>query len=428
MKSSFMLVVISIFGIIIIGVISLKADVLVLSMPLMAYLFAAILRRPEGIKLTVKREIYPEFAPQGTPIAVKVTVLNQGPSIDEVVIQDILPSGIQQLDGKSSTVALLQSGEKVEFEYMIEAQRGDYEAYEVLVQAGDFLRLFESVLVYKTSPRLTVYPHYAKLNRIKIRPAQTHGFAGPIPARQGGAGIDFWGVREYQTGDSQRQINWKLAARSNQDLYVNVFEQERVASVGLIVDARLRTNFVTQSGSLFEHSVRAAAMIAETFLNDGNRVSLLIYGSEMSRVVSGYGKTQQDRILRALSKAAPGLNYALGSLEYLPTQLFPAKSQIVLISSLLPEDIPVILKMRAHGYAVILVSPNPVAYEYAASAETGDPAYRLANAERSFVLQQLRQSGVQTVNWLVDQPLDVAIRDTWTRQPLTMHNSTVAMS
>ena len=422
MKMPFVLILSFIFGIVILGTISLHSDVVVLSIPLVACLFAAILRRPEEIKLSVKREMFPDYAPQDTPITVKVTVMNEGSSIDEVVIQDILPAGTRQIDGKSSTVALLEAGSKIQFEYTIEAQRGDYKGHEVLVHACDFLRLFELGFFYRTSPHLIVYPHYSKLDRIKIRPPQTHGFAGPIPARQGGVGIDFWGIREYQTGDSQRQINWKLAAKSNQELYVNVFEQERVADIGLIVDARLRTNLVTQLGSLFEYSVQAAAAVAENFLNDGNRVSLLIYGSGMSRVLSGYGRTQRDRILRALSKANPGINYALESLAHLPTQLFPAKSQIVLISSLLPEDIPVILRMRAHGYAVIVISPDPVAYEFTKSLNATDPAYRMANAERSFVLQQLRQSGVQTVDWHVDQPLELAIRETWARQPLAMNH------
>jgi uncharacterized protein (DUF58 family) len=56
---------------------------LILTIPLMAYLFAAILQRPEAIKLTVTREISPEYAPQGTPITVKLTVVNQGAAVDD---------------------------------------------------------------------------------------------------------------------------------------------------------------------------------------------------------------------------------------------------------------------------------------------------------------------------------------------------------
>ncbi len=422
MKTSLILILGLIFGIIILGTITLKSSVVILAIPLATYLFAAILRRPEAIKLTITRDIYPEFAPQGAPLTVKVTILNEGSFIDEVVVEDVLPVGITKIDGKSSTVTVLEAQGKIELEYTIEAQRGEYKGYTVLVYASDFLRFFELSLNYSTAPNLIVHPHYPKLDRIKIRPRQTHGFAGPIPARQGGTGIDFWGVREYQTGDSQRQINWRLAARTSQDLYVNIFEQERVADIGLIVDARLRANVLTRSGSLFEHSVHATAALAENFLDDGNRVSLLIYGSGMSRVLSGYGRMQRDRILRELSKATLNINYALGSLEHLPTRLFPAKSQIVLVSPLLPEDIPVILNMRAHGYAVIVVSPDPIAYENALAQNFSSIAYRIARAERRFMLSHLRQSGVQTVDWVIDQPFELVVRENLTRMPLVSHH------
>src|SRR5262249_16147735 len=144
-------------------------------------------------------------------------------------------------------------------EYSVEAKRGEYGQYLARAYARDTFGLFETLIVYETTPRLVVQPRYPKLDRIKIRPPQTRGFAGPIAARQGGTGIGFWGIREYQPGDSQRHINRRLSARMDQGLYTNVFEQERVADVGLILDARERTNVTSAAGSLFEYAIRATA-------------------------------------------------------------------------------------------------------------------------------------------------------------------------
>lgn len=420
MKASFFLVLVLILVILILGVATLQRGVLVLAIPLMVYLFTAIARRPEAVNLTVMREIFPDYAPQGTPISVKLTVTNQGPAIDELVVQDVLPDGVTKIGGKSSAISFLEAQGKLELEYTVEARRGEYNDYAALVYASDFLNFFEQSSVYRTAPRLIVAPRYPQLNRIKIRPFQTRGFAGPIAARQGGTGIDFWGIREYQIGDLQRQINWKLAARSYQELYVNIFEQERVADVAVILDARQRANAMTLGGSLFEHSLRAAAALAVNFLDDGNRVSLLVYGSGMYRVFPGYGKTQKDRILRTLARAKLEVNYALESLEYLPTRFFPAKSQVVIVSPLLPEDVPVIVRIRAHGYAVMVISPDPISYESATYRDSTSFAYRIADAERTFILRQLQGRGVQLVNWHIDQPLEGAIRDTLNRQPLVV--------
>ena len=121
------------------------------------------------------------------------------------------------------------------------------------------------------------------------------------------------------------------------------------------------------------------------------------------------------------------MNYALENLTHLPTRLFPAKSQLVLISPLIPQDIPTIARMRAYGYAVLVVSPDPIAYEAALYSDFSSPAYRIASAERSFMLRQVRQSGAQIVNWQVTAPLEAVIRETLARQPLTMHNYRMRM-
>lgn len=422
MKLTLFLVIGLIFAIVILGLASLQRDVLVLAIPLIVYLFAAIAQRPDELNLKVTREVSPDYAPQGTPITVRLTVLNQGAAIDELTIQDILPDGVRKLDGKSSATGYLESQGIIELEYTIEAIRGEYRAYETHVYARDFLNFFETPHIYRTSPRLLIHPRYPKLNRIKIRPPQTRGFAGPISARQGGTGIDFWTVREYQSGDPQRQINWKLAARSDHELFTNIFEQERVADVGIILDSRERVNVVTDQGSLFEFGVRAAASLAENFLDDGNRVSLLIYGSGLGRVFPGYGRFQRERILKALSRARPEVNFALETLTNLPTRFFPVKSQIVLISPLIPEDIPVVALMRSHGYSVIVISPDPISYEAGIDGDFSSQAYRIAYAERDLMLRQIRYTGAQVINWRVDQPLEMAIGVALSRQPAALHN------
>lgn len=416
MKLTLLLIIALIFAAVILGLASLQRDVMILAIPLLVYLFVAILQRPDDIKLTVTREISPDYAPQGTPITVKLTIYNQGEAIDELSLWDILPEGVRKIEGKASAVGYLESQGRMELQYIVEANRGEYRAYETHVYVRDFLGLFESTHVYQTSPRLLIHPRYPKLERIKIRPPQTRGFAGPIAARQGGSGIDFWMVREYQAGDPQRQVNWKLAARSDQELYTNIFEQERVADVGIILDSRQRVNVVTAQGSLFEYSVRAAASLAENFLDDGNRVSLLIYGSGLGWVFPGYGRFQRDRILKALARARPEVNFALESLSSLPTRFFPAKSQIVMVSPLIPEDISTIALMRSHGYAVMIISPDPISYESGILHDFTSQAYRLAYAERELMLRQIRHTGAQIVNWRVTQPLETTIGTALIRQ------------
>jgi uncharacterized protein (DUF58 family) len=418
---SFRLILGLIFAIIVVGLAAMSSGVLVLAIPLMVYLFAAIALRPEAVEITAMRVFTPDHTPQDKPVAVTLKLRNTGPAVAELAVQDVLPNGMSLFKGEVASTVFLSKDASLDLEYTITAQRGEYSGYEMVICARDVLGLFEETLVYRPAARLVVHPRYPKLGRIKIRPPQTHGFAGPIAARQGGCGIDFWCVREYQASDPQRQINWRLSTREEREYYTNVFEQERVADVGIILDARERLNVFTASGSLFEHSVRAAAALAENFLDDGNRVSLLIYGSGIVRVFPGYGRVHRNRILRELSKSNPGDNYALESLNHLPTRLFPARSQLVIVSPLMPNDVPTLTRMRAHGYALIVVSPDPVSYEAAQYDDCASPAYRIAYAERNLMLRQILQCGAQVVNWRVEQSLESAIRETLAGQPMIHH-------
>jgi uncharacterized protein (DUF58 family) len=100
-----------------------------------------------------------------------------------------------------------------------------------------------------------------RLRQVIIRPRRTRDDAGPVPSRQGGAGVDFFNLREYQAGDPLRWLNWKAIARHTQTLFTNQFEIERITDVGLILDARQQCDFSHPGASLFEYSVRGAHAI-----------------------------------------------------------------------------------------------------------------------------------------------------------------------
>jgi uncharacterized protein (DUF58 family) len=422
MRGSFFLLCGLIFSLVLVGLVSLQGIVLTLAIPLVVYLVAGLLYSPDQVSLTATRYLSNERVSEGKSIAVKVTVTNTGSSLEELLVTDPLPSGLDRTEGDNWILAPLPAGETLELNYTVQAQRGDFELSEVQALTGETLGLFWEKARLPTPGHLSVRPLFHTVRPIKIRPPQTRGFSGPIPARQAGTGIDFFLVREYQSGDPQRKINWKVAARHADQLFTNLFEQERVADVGLILDSRQQSNIVTRQGALFEHSVRAAASLTERFLKDGNRVGLLVYGGIIRRVFPGYGKVQRERILQALAKARTGHNYAMEDLRNLPTRFFPSHSQVVLISPLLELDVPVLIQFRARGYALMIVSPDPLDFEAGGMPSHARTAYayRLAHLERNHSLQQLRRVGVQVVDWKVSESLEQAIQETLARQPIPL--------
>ena len=406
MKHNFFILVLFVFLFLLVGVATLTGEFIAFAMIFLAAAFVSILTRPKAPEIQFERRFSHARIQQETPLDIELVATNHGDQLAQVSIEDHLPKGMQQIEGETRLLALLAPGESVVMKYTVQAHRGSYSSFETSLSHRQALNGFEYSEDRKDPTPLLVYPETEALSPVRINPPQTHGFAGSIASRRAGSGVDFLTIREYQPGDSLRQINWKVSARGRQTLYTNIFEQEQVANVGLILDARQRVNLTQGKESLFENSVKAIASLAERFLDDGHRVSLLVYGSGKRRVFPGYGRIQQRRILDAVASVTPVINFALTNFDNLPVQFFPPKSQIVLVSPIVKDDIPYIRKMRMYGYGVLVVSPDPVSFIADAYEDLHSPAYRMAIAERAFMIQQLRHIGAQVVDWNVHETLD----------------------
>jgi uncharacterized protein (DUF58 family) len=268
-----------------------------------------------------------------------------------------------------------------------------------------------------TDGELFILPPTLRLRRVAIRPRRTRVYSGVIPARQGGTGVEFFGVRDYQTGDSPRRINWHATARHQQGIYSNEFEQERVVDVGIVLDGRRPTNVFGQR-SIFEHSVLAAAALTDAFLNTGNRVGMLFYGKQSVWILPGYGKYQSERILHDLSRCREGDSMAFTSL-FVPGHLFPPHSQLVLISPLATADFNFLAELRMRGYHLLVISPNPVLFEYEVLPRNTETllAKRIVQMQRTVLIQRLRGLGVRVVDWDVSQPFEQVARRDLERHP-----------
>jgi uncharacterized protein (DUF58 family) len=409
MSRSFLLSLL-IYSLILAALITRNGGLLALAIPLVIYLGAAILYRPGQIWLNASRTLSADLVSPEEVVIVKLTVTNEGEPLDELFLADLLPPSLTLIDGQTSLLAALTAGATVELTYQLRGRRGYFSFPGVQVTTTGRFGLFQTEEILAAPGEFLVLPEVTRLRRVAIRPRQTRVYSGIIPARQGGPGVEFFGVRDYQPGDPLRWINSRASARHPHTLFINEFEQERVADVGLILDARQQSDAHSPDGSLFEHSIRATAALADVFLNTGNRVGLFIYGRSLDWTYPGYGKVQRLRILRALARAETGGGHVFEKLEHLPTRLFPARSQLVLVSPLLPADAGLLITLRARGYRLLVISPNPVEFERSglAQSEAVAVATRLVDVERQLLLAKLRQADIRVVDWSVDTSFEYA--------------------
>jgi uncharacterized protein (DUF58 family) len=399
-----------IYGLVFAALITRNGALLALAIPLVIYLGIAVLYRPGRIWLKAIRMLSAELALPEEAVTVTLTLANEGKPLDELLLADLLPPSVTLVDGQVGLLTALPTGATVKLSYRLRGPRGYYSFPGVKVTATGRFGLFRTEEVLAAPGELLVLPEVTPLRRVAIRPRQTRVYSGAILARQGGPGVEFFGVRDYQPGDPLRWINSRASARHPHTLFINEFEQERVADVGLILDARQQSDAHSPAGSLFEHSIRATAALADVFLNGGNRVGLFIYGRSLDWTYPGYGKVQRLRILQALARAKTGGGHVFEKLEHLPARLFPARSQLVLVSPLLPADAGVLITLRARGYRLLVISPNPLPFERQGlpDSEAVAVATQLANLERQLLLAKLRQADIRVVDWPVDTPFEYA--------------------
>jgi uncharacterized protein (DUF58 family) len=404
----------------IVALITRNGDIAWMILPFLAFLMVGILQTPdvERAALRAERSLEQTRTNGIVSIVVKLAVQNKSPETVHLFMEEIVQPGMKITDGELSQWAMLRPGETTELKYAFTATRGNFFWKSIRTRVSDPLGLIETEVLLPDNTTIQVRPQIKKFKGLSLRPRNTVHSPGSIPARIGGSGTDFFGVREYHPGDSLRTLDWRLTARHPRKFFTKEFEQEEIAEIGLILDARRNSELQIRGESLFEYSVSATASLAEMFLHQGHRVSLLVFGERMLTAFPGYGKKQLHRIMSCLSKAKiEKENSALGSLDFVPIRMFPPHALIIVISSLTSLDRYLFQRLRASEYQAFLISPDPIDFAYPSLSQepANQLAIRAARIERRLRLNAIAQLHIPIVDWQVDQPLFPLVRSALTR-------------
>jgi uncharacterized protein (DUF58 family) len=347
-----------------------------------------------------------------------LSVQNQAPVEVNLLIQETVQTRMKITEGDLNRIVQLQPGESAELKYTFTAPRGDFSWKSIKIVASDPLGLVETEMYLPASATIQIRPQVKKFKAIHFRPHSTLHSPGSIPARLGGTGTDFFGVREYHTGDSLRWLDWRLTARHPRKFFTKEFEQEEIAEIGLILDARPSIDLQIGEENLFESCVGATASLAEMFINQGHRVSLFVFGQTMLNAFPGYGKRQLHRIMSCLSKAKIETEKrAYANLDFIPIRMFPSRALIVIISPLTSTDRSLFLRLRAYGYQALLISPDTIDFAFPTLAQdnVNRLAIRAARLERRLRLNDIAQMQIPVIDWQIKQPLFPLVQNALSR-------------
>lgn len=106
-------------------------------------------------------------------------------------------------------------------------------------------------------------------------PARAEG-AGGVRSNVRGRGMDFEEVRSYVPGDDTRTIDWRVTARTGK-VHTKIFREERERPVYLCVDQRSAMYFGSRARLKSVQALHAAALLAWSALDGGDRVGGLLF-------------------------------------------------------------------------------------------------------------------------------------------------------
>lgn len=231
--------------------------------------------------------------------SVRLMVLQPDGRAERVTVFDGYPLQTEA-EGLPRDVAVPpESG--VAFDYRLRAVRRGAAAFSpVEVLRVSPLRLWDVRERTRIDHNLRIYPNFTAVAGFALHALENRMQLMGIRRRQRrGEGMEFRQMRDYQAGDSLRQIDWKATSR-RQKTISREYQEERDQQVVFLLDCGRRMRAVDGALSHFDHCLNALLLVAYVALRQGDSVSLLTFGGVERRLPPLKGRQSMTALLNAV--------------------------------------------------------------------------------------------------------------------------------
>lgn len=140
---------------------------------------------------------------------------------------------------------------------------------------------------------------------IKTRGLSNHIFAGEYHSAFKGKGMTFSEVREYQYGDSIKNIDWNVTARFSTP-FIKVFEEERELTVILMVDVSGSKSFGSTVQQKRDLITEISAVLSFSAINNNDKIGVILFSDKIEKFIPPKkGKKHILRIIHDLLEFEP---------------------------------------------------------------------------------------------------------------------------
>jgi len=262
---------------------------------------------------------------------------------------------------------------------------------------------------------IVVFPAAAALARA-VAPRELAAPLGEHASRAVGSGVEFAGVRPYQPGDRQRDVDWRTSARHG-DLFVRQYAAERAFDLVLVLDTS--TDAGPPGSSTLDLTVRAATGLAQSYLRAHDRVGLVTFGGPLRWLTPATGPRQLYRVSDALMSVRPSetekdagdVGYGLGDL---PRSMLPGRAFVCVVTPLLDDrPLAAVRLLLDRGFAPLVVdvlTNEPALRRRRRQRARDELALRTWRMHREALVGELAGLGVPVLDWDGEGDLTGALR------------------
>ncbi|MEX2137992.1 MAG: DUF58 domain-containing protein [Pirellulales bacterium] len=230
-------------------------------------------------RLAVRRRL-PDSATAGEPVTVELALSSKSRFSGIGLVDAIQRRGGEMpavRANASPALAEAKAGQPTVVRYrLVPARRGEYRFGPLLVRSSFPFGLIRRTVEHELPGTLLVFPRLGALTArfsALVRDA-AHDTSGA--RRQTYGAGDFYGLRDYRSGDSRRHIHWRTSARRGK-LMVRQFERAVHHDVAVYVDLWQPSEPSDEDREHVERAVSfAATLVQDLCRRDGCRVWLAI--------------------------------------------------------------------------------------------------------------------------------------------------------
>ena len=403
-------------ALLVVGLVTGRADVAVLAVPLLVGVVWAAAGRPVAHPVVTLGP--PRHRPGSGAVESHLDV-TPSPGVDDLLVRVSSPGHLPvevRLDVRTHRTPVLS---------MRTARTGRQDTFRVDHAGLGPDAVFVAVPSSLGSPPITLLPRADPLSAAPL-PFRLQGVTGGHVTRRPGDGGDLRDVAAFAPGDRLRRIDWRATARRGMGgghtdtLYVRRTFGTADAHVMVVLDPRDAVGpdgatwgtgraHPDQATSL-DLARHAAASLASHYLDQGDRVGLVDLGRNQRPLPPAAGRRHLQRLLHHLAVTEPS---GPPGPQVRPPQL-PSGVLVVVCSTFL-DDVPADMARgwRHDGHRVVAVDvlPEPIPDTLPPHART---ALRIVLLERHDRLADLATVGVEVVRWAEGGPpladLEVAAR------------------